>query len=165
MKALVVADSSPLITLLNIGHFDWLEKLFTQIVIPPMVAEEVERGETADSLWFAKRQSGFIRTQALQADGRLSILKLQIDPGESEAILLADQLKLPLMIDDKAGRKMAEMMGLKITGLLGVLIALKRTGNISAEHMPVILSELERVKFRLSESMKNRLLEQGKPNA
>ena len=165
MKALVVADSSPLITLLNIGHFDWLAKLFTHIVIPPMVAEEVERREPEDSVWFAMRQSGFIRIQALQADGRLAILSLQIDPGESEAILLADQLKLTLMIDDKAGRKMAQIMGLKITGLVGVLIALKRNEDISSEQMPVILSELERVKFRLSESMKNRLLEQGKPNA
>lgn len=158
MKGLVVADSSPLIVLLNIGRFDLLEKLFTHIIIPPMVAEEVERGEAADSAWHAKRQSGFIRTQELQADGRLAILKLQIDPGESEAILLADQLRLSLLIDDKAGRQMAQMMGLKITGLVGVLLALKRKGEISVEQMPVILSDLERVKCRLGAPLKSRLL-------
>lgn len=165
MRGLVVADSSPLITLLNIGRFELLEKLFAHIVIPPMVAEEVERGETADSIWFANKQAGFIRTQALQADGRLAILGLQIDPGESEAILLADQLKLPLLIDDKAGRKMAQMMGLRITGLVGVLIALKRNGDIPAEQMPVILSDLERVKFCLGKPMKSHLLGQGDTHA
>ncbi len=140
---LVVADSSPLISLLNIGHLDWLEKLFTHIIVPPMVATEVERGEIESSAWFALKQSGFIRTENLQADERLQILLLQIDPGESEAIILADQFRLPLLIDDKAGRKMAHLMGLKITGLVGVLEALKRKGKISKAEMPDVLAELD----------------------
>lgn len=159
MKQLVVADSSPLISLLNIGHLDWLAKLFSQIVVPPMVVTEVERGEAVDSVWFALQKSGFIRTANLQADERLQILLLQIDPGESEAIILADQLGLPLLIDDKAGRKMAQTMGLKITGLVGILEALKRKGEISNSQMPEVLAELEAAEFRLSSTLKQRLLE------
>lgn len=159
MKQLVVADGSPLISLLNIGHLDWLEKMFSHIVIPPMVVIEVERGETEDSVWFALKESDFIRTTNLQADKRLQILLLQVDPGESEAIILADQLDLPLLIDDKAGRKMAQTMGLKITGLVGVLEALKRKGEISTSQMPKVLEELEAAEFRLSSALKQRLLE------
>lgn len=159
MKQLVVADGSPLISLLNIGHLDWLEKMFSHIVIPPMVVIEVERGETEDSVWFALKESDFIRTTNLQADKRLQILLLQVDPGESEAIILADQLDLPLLIDDKAGRKMAQTMGLKITGLVGVLEALKRKEEISTSQMPKVLEELEAAEFRLSSALKQRLLE------
>ncbi|MGB5599184.1 MAG: hypothetical protein WBM66_10740, partial [Thiothrix litoralis] len=81
MKELIVADSSPLITLLNIGRFNLLGKLFTHIIVPSMVAEEVGRGETSDSVWFTMQQSGFVRLVILPADQRLSVLLLQIDPG------------------------------------------------------------------------------------
>jgi len=159
MTALVVSDSSPLMALLNIGQLCLLEKLFTHIIIPPMVAEEIGRGENDESPWFVLRQSGFIQDRNLQTDPRLAILLLQIDPGESEAILLADQLKLPLLIDDRAGRRMAREMGLKITGLVGVLEALKRKGMISAIQMTEIVVALEIADFRLSTDLKKRLLE------
>lgn len=160
MKGLIVADSSPLITLLNIRRFTLLEKLFTHLVVPNRVAEEVGRGEAPDSIWFTLQASGFIRPAPLQTDPRLALLLLQIDPGESEAILLADQLKLPLLIDEKAGRKVATLMGLKITGLVGILGALQQKGEIPTEQLPEILQDLERVEFRLSADLKRRLLEQ-----
>ena len=159
MMVLVVADSSSLIALLNIGQFCLLKKLFTHIIVPPRVAEEVERGENNESPWFVLLQSGFVQVRTLRADPRLAVLLLQIDPGESEAILLADQLKLPLLIDDRAGRRMALDMGLKITGLVGVLEAIKRKGDISAHKMPEIVAALESVDFRLSADLKKRLLE------
>ena len=37
----VVADSSPLIVLVNLRHVDVLPKLFAEIVIPPAVASEL----------------------------------------------------------------------------------------------------------------------------
>lgn len=162
MSQLVVADSSPLITLLNIGHLGWLQKLFSRVLIPPMVELEVSRGEAEDSEWFAMQQSGFIRTVELESDEQLPILLLQIDPGESEAILLAKQLGLPLLIDDKAGRKMAQMMDVRITGLVGILEALKRQGEISVDEMLEILEALERVEFRLSFGLRERLLDSSK---
>jgi len=38
---LVIADSSPLIALLNIGHVEVLPTLFGEVVIPPAVASEI----------------------------------------------------------------------------------------------------------------------------
>jgi len=38
---LVVADTSPLIALVNIEHVDVLPKLFEQIVIPPDIIAEL----------------------------------------------------------------------------------------------------------------------------
>jgi predicted nucleic acid-binding protein len=38
---LVIADSSPLIVLVNIGHIGVLPKLFGEVVIPPAVASEI----------------------------------------------------------------------------------------------------------------------------
>ena len=41
---LVVADSSPLIVLINIGHIDILPDLFGKVIIPPEVAAELGQG-------------------------------------------------------------------------------------------------------------------------
>lgn len=38
---IVVADSSPLIVLINIGHIDVLPRLFGQVIIPPEVSVEL----------------------------------------------------------------------------------------------------------------------------
>jgi predicted nucleic acid-binding protein len=54
---------------------------------------------------------------------------------------------------------MASLMGLKITGLVGILGALKKQGEITSTEMPEILDALENVEFRLSVDLKRRLLE------
>ncbi|MFW6308094.1 MAG: hypothetical protein ACOC08_05575 [Campylobacterales bacterium] len=51
-----------------------------------------------------------------------NIGKLKIDNGEIEAITLAKELGLPLIIDEIKGRKIALDQGLKIVGCLGILI-------------------------------------------
>ncbi len=52
---------------------------------------------------------------------------LELDPGELSAISLAVELKAPLLIDERMGRKIAKDQGLEIIGAVGVL---ERAANI-----------------------------------
>lgn len=159
MNTLIVSDSSPLIALLNIQHLDLLKFLFKKVIIPPTVAKEIEAGEKANSPWFTFKESGFICIESLTLpDKRLAILELQLDAGESEAILLVDQLKLRLLIDERAGRNMAKTMGLEIVGLVGMLLALKQGKHITHNDMLSIVDALEQVHFQMSASLKDLLL-------
>jgi predicted nucleic acid-binding protein len=56
---------------------------------------------------------------------------LGLDPGETAAILLAEapQADLPL-IDERAGRLIAEGRGLAVRGTLGVLVQARLDGTI-----------------------------------
>ena len=158
-RKVIVSDSSPLIALLNIQQLDLLKLLFNEIIIPPTVASEIEAGEELNSPWFTYKKSGFIRIEPLpKPDKRLTILELQLDAGESEAILLADQLKYTLLIDERAGRNMAKTMGLDIIGLVGVLYALKQGEHITHNDVVSIIDALEQVHFRMSKDLKNLLL-------
>ena len=59
-------------------------------------------------------------------------MKLHLDPGEAEAIVLAKELKAEfLIIDERKGRRIAAEHGLRITGLLGVLVRGKQKGYIT----------------------------------
>ena len=54
------------------------------------------------------------------------ILRRQLDPGESEAIVLAAEISADLiLIDEKKGRGIALGRGLRVTGLPGVLAEAK----------------------------------------
>ena len=55
-----------------------------------------------------------------------------IDLGESSVISAALELDAGVLIDDRAGRKVAIRMGLPVIGVMGVLILAKRSGQIPA---------------------------------
>ena len=57
----------------------------------------------------------------------------QLDAGESEAIALAAELNIGLLlIDEREGRVFARRAGLRVTGVLGVLLRAKLDGRIPA---------------------------------
>lgn len=54
-----------------------------------------------------------------------------LDKGEAEVIILANEINADLVIiDEKAGREFAEHFNLKLTGTIGVLLKAKETGLI-----------------------------------
>jgi predicted nucleic acid-binding protein len=60
-------------------------------------------------------------------------LRAELDAGESEAIVLAQQLRASLLLmDERLGRQTAIRLGLEVTGLLGILAEARKRGHIAA---------------------------------
>lgn len=79
-----------------------------------------------------------------------------LDPGEREAILLAEQLVADLVIlDDKAARQIASARGLNMIGLLGILKDAARAGLID---LATIFEGLRSAGFWVAPSLLQRLL-------
>ncbi|WP_299729373.1 DUF3368 domain-containing protein [uncultured Endozoicomonas sp.] len=68
----------------------------------------------------------------LHQSPELGTISALIDPGEAQAIAVAQMQQGLLLIDDKAGRRCAKSMGIPITGSLGVMLKLKQNGRVSA---------------------------------
>jgi predicted nucleic acid-binding protein len=77
-------------------------------------------------------------------------LRLVTDLGRGEAAVLALALELPdtlVVLDDALARQIAEGLGLRYTGTLGLLLAAKRAGLVPG--IAPLLDQLQALGFRL----------------
>jgi predicted nucleic acid-binding protein len=125
---LVIADTSPIRYLVQIGHIDLLHSLFQSVSIPTDVARELSdpSAPSAVQAWI-KTPPGWLNvldTAAIDDDPALNTL----DPGERSAIALGISLKADLiLIDERKGSLAAARKGFETTGTLGILdLAAKR---------------------------------------
>jgi predicted nucleic acid-binding protein len=130
---IVVADTSAISNLMAIGREGILRDLFGQVLVPPAVEREL--------LDWHRDLPAFVVVEQpcdMEAIFRLSLI---LDPGESEAIALAIQVRADLLlIDERKGRSAAVGLGLKTTGLLGVLLEAKAVGLL--EKLEPLLDDL-----------------------
>ena len=128
---LVVSNTSPLINLAMIGELDLLRKLYEVVYIPQAVFDEIViKGEGQIGAEEIKN-SEWIKVLPVQNRLLVKSLFLQLDIGESEAIVLAIEHSANLvLLDEKRGRNIASEFNLRPFGLLGVLVQAKKLGLI-----------------------------------
>jgi predicted nucleic acid-binding protein len=118
---IVIADTTPLNYLILIHQSDILGKLYGKIIIPEAVLSELQAPRTPDAVkrWTVSPPPWVeVRHVAVGEDASFRSL----DPGEREAIALAEALRADaLIMDDRAGRREAERRGLRVIGTLRVL--------------------------------------------
>lgn len=78
-------------------------------------------------IWVGLRFKKYLHSLSVQ------LLQQLLDQGESEAITLAINLKADrILLDERDGRKIAKSLGLKVTGVLGILLRAKQEGELSS---------------------------------
>lgn len=140
----VVSDAGPLISLEKLtGGFNLIRQLFDIIIVPQVVLDELAQGQhdnpQAYVHHFAIEDLIEIRAVAVET----ALLESQrLHEGEKQAIQLAVEFGLPLLIEEKIGRRLAEAAGLKISGIAGQIVRAHREGILSQETAAEKLGEL-----------------------
>ena len=149
----VVSNTGPLIALAQIDQFDLLRRLFGKIIIPPAVRAEIQ-----DELSVAAMTAAdWITVQPAQDALAARLLREELDAGESEAIILAKELDVALvLIDERAAARKARALGLRVIGTLGVLLLGKRAEHLST--IKPLLDSLREHDFRMSNSLYDQVL-------
>ena len=139
---IVVSDTSPILNLATVEKLHLLQDLYSEIVVPPAVAKELQRnGIPFEGPGF---QPQWVRVVMAVNRNEVAVLREQLDPGEAEAIVVAGELAAELLlVDEKRGRRIAIGRGLEVTGLLGVLAEAKARGFIT--RCQPVLDEMIRV--------------------
>ena len=156
---IIVSDTSPISNLLRIGQLSILKNLYSCVIIPQRVYQEL-RELTKFGIDFTLIESAdWIKTQVILDQVLALTLLSELDPGEAEAIVLAIELKADrLLIDERIGRKIAKRYGLNITGLLGILVAAKQNSLIP-EIKPLLNQLISQAKFRIHPDLYYQILQ------
>lgn len=129
---IVVSNTSPIINLAGIGHLDLLKQLYGRIIIPQAVYQEIVVTGAGEAGANEVKRLEWISTYTATDPALVNSLSVELDPGEAEAIACALELKADLLLlDEKRGRLIAQRLGLKFIGLLGLLIEAKHKGIVT----------------------------------
>lgn len=161
---IVVSDTSPIRALAFLEQLTVLEQLFGTVVVPPAVAEELRSparltpGESPPDL----SRFQFMEIRAPADHGRVATLAQSLDRGESEAIVLAEELRCSaILMDEAAGREAAKRYGLVPLGTAGILLRAKRAGFVR-EVRPLLDSLIGELGFFVAEPLRRYILEQAR---
>ena len=125
----VVTNTTPLIALTAAtGHLEVLRALYSRVVVPYEVAEEIKAGGRESFGLDVFEQASWLEMSP--APLVLSpYLQNTLDRGEASVIQTAQQLGITLVcIDETIGRRVARLSNLSVTGSIGVLLKAKATG-------------------------------------
>ena len=124
----LVADTSPLMKRVGVELLDLLPRLYERVLVPEQVLVEYQVG--AQPLDPDRTTFPWVQIRRVAIDP--AVLD-ELDLGEAAAIALAEvQPARAVLMDDRAGRRVARARGLTVVGTLAVLLRAKAAGLIPA---------------------------------
>jgi len=151
-KGALVVNTGPLLALTAAtGDLKLLESFYARVIVPSEVCLELRQGGVSGfgmeafekAIWLEKRS----------APQELSPLLLNsLDTGEAAVIQLALREGIDkVAIDETAGRRVARLSGLALTGSLGILLRAKKEGLLPS--LKTAIAAMQRQRIWLSESI------------
>lgn len=135
---IIVANTTPIISLASIGRLDILEKLFGNVMIPEAVYQEIK---AKPGYGYEQVDGAFIEVRAIQGLLYKDFLLTQLDSGEAETIILAKEDNADfVVIDENLGYRIANNAGLTAIRTLSLLLKAKQKGHI--EQVKPLLDEM-----------------------
>lgn len=151
----VVCNTSPLQYLHQIGFLDILPEIYGRILVPQAVVDEIRAGKQAGVNLPDLASLDWIESREVAPTSWP--VPRDIHRGEAEVIALARLSgNAKLILDDLAARKHAKLLGLSVTGTLGVLLKAKEMRVI--DHLRPHLESLGAAGFRLADSTREAFL-------
>ncbi len=130
----VVVNATPLIALAILNRLDILRQMFSEVIVPTAVYEEVVAQGSERVGATAVARADWLHVVTPTTTPTIEPLLLGLDKGEMQVLLLARELRPNwVLIDEKLGRRVAKAMDLPVKGTLGVLLAAVLAGLLSKE--------------------------------
>ncbi len=145
---IIVSDTSPIRAFAHLGRLELLSALFGQVLVPPAVVRELELPTSKLPPLLVTRAAPFV----VRAPADLTLVeryRMDLDPGESEALALAVEVGGTLLIDETRGRAVAARDGLLTIGTTGTLLLAKRR-NLLSDIRPLMERLRDETGFRIA---------------
>ena len=148
---MIITNSGPIISFARADYLYLLRETVKEITIPNAVFDDIVvkgRGrpgaeEVKEAFW--------IKLKEVKDKNKVEKLSERLGEGESEAIVLAQELNSILLIDDSKARKEAERIEVECIGTLRILKEAKEMGLI--EKIKPVLDELRDSGLRIKNNL------------
>ena len=163
----IVSDTGPLISLEKItGGYLFIRRLYNRLIVPPAVLLELAAGAFESEAAYLRHYEieDLIAVQSPSEVEAENMAARPLDEGERQAIRLARELGLPLLIEEQAGREVAREMAVPISGIAGQLLRAVRKQAVvpeEAEGMLVQLRAAGRINRQVFEAVRCAMGEEG----
>jgi predicted nucleic acid-binding protein len=152
----LVVNTSPLIHLAEAGLLALLQQAAATVWVPEPVAREIRAYGPDDPTAIALASHAWLEVKPVDAIAG-ELLAWNLGAGETSVIALAQSSPGSMaVIDDWAGRRCAEALGLPLRGTVGLVLAAKQAGRIAAARP--VLEQLRNKGMYLSDAVLNRAL-------
>jgi predicted nucleic acid-binding protein len=149
MPRTIIADTSCLIVLTKISELDLLKRIYGEVVVTTAISSE-----------YGQQLPEWVEIADPQDHYRQQILELQLDSGEASAIALAMETSdSTIILDDYKARRVAQQLGLRITGTIGVIVRAKLQGLIPS--IKPLIDKIKTTDFRVSEMLEMQALREA----
>lgn len=155
---MIVVDASPLIMLARSELIDVLRVVAGDVIVPEAVWNECIGGGSRPGATaiMSARQAGHIE---VRADAVLNDPLPALGQGEVSAIALAMELGCPVLMDERLGRRVASLHGVRVIGSAAILIAAKQRRLIPA--IKPVLADWRAAGYFLSEALLQAVLQRA----
>lgn len=155
---IVVSNTSPIINLACVGQLDLLRQIHGSIVIPEAVFTEIAIAGAGEPGAEEVRRSPWIMRRQVTQRPLVNVLRLELDAGEAEALACALELNADLvLLDERRAREVAQRLGLRFIGLLGILIEAQRQRRLPRVR-PVLDDLRQKAGFWMTDALYQRVL-------
>lgn len=157
-----ISDSSTLIHSAGIGRLELLKGFYDKILITPSVWKEVvEEGHGRPGALEVREACslGWVKVMTPVNESVVRLLKRELHAGEAETIALAiEQQPDVVFLDESEARRVANLYGLRITGIIGILMRAKSEGKIVSLRDELVKLRNE-AGFWIDDELYNRVLQ------
>ena len=159
---IVISDTTPIISLLKINQLELLNHMFGDVQIPDAVYEELISNNRFQAEAEQILSAEYITKVVVEDKKSVALLRRAtgLDAGESEAIILSDEIKADLLLmDELKGRQIAKQMGLNIMGTIGILMTAFEEKLLSADEIEQCAEVLRSNGRHISDRLYEQLME------
>lgn len=158
MPEKLVINTGPIIALIvGLNDLSILEKNYEEVIVPQKVIEEIlaKGNDRFDAKVLLENQFLTKREEPIEIN---NFLKNSLDPGEASVIQVALNKNIDTVcIDEAAGRRIARLNNLKLTGSLGIIISAINNGrNIDLEK---VIEDMRRNGIWISDQLREKALD------
>jgi|SRR3989344_1898702 len=149
MEKKVISNATTIIFLAKLNIFNLAKNVFSSVIIPKEVVEELFKKSSPENEIVRKELNNFLKESEVK-----KIKDLPLGDGEKAAISLCLEKGIKTFLsDDKKARVYAKSLGIKVIGILGILLFNLRKKKINKNELLNLLNELIKKGYYLSSAV------------